>query len=178
MAVDPAGTPSGQPTYIRARAGGEVDGRRVARYLLAGCTGVMAILVIVTAVGAATQNSVQARLQRHGVPVTITVTGCEGVSSGIGQALIYDICRGNFTIGGHQYNEVIGGNRTVHPVGQTLAGVTVPGDPALLSTRTAVAKRFSRWTPFITPIVLAAVTVVLAVLLGLLWRTTRRRRAP
>jgi hypothetical protein len=175
MPATPAGSPSPPTYYIRARAGGEVDARQVGRVLAIIALVVMVAVVIATTVGAANQNSVQTRLQRDGVPVEVTVTGCEGVSSGIGQALIYDICRGDYTFDGHRYNEVIGGNRAAHPVGQKLRAVTVPGHPALLSTADAVARTFSPWTPFITPIALAASTVALALVLI---RWSRRRRAP
>ena len=166
-------------TYIRARAGAEVDSRQVIRGLTVFCALVLASVVIATTVGAVHQDSNQTRLQRHGVPVNVTVTGCEGVSSGIGQALIYDICRGSYTFDGHRYNAVIGGNRAAHPVGQSLRAVTVPGDPALISTATAAARKFSPWTPFITPIVLTVVGSALIMFL-ILWsrRRTRHRAAP
>ena len=176
MSSPPAASTPEPGNYIRARAGGEVNTRRVLRVLTALCVLVLVVLVIITTLGALNQNSVQRRLQRDGVPVTITVTWCEGVSSGIGQALIYTICRGDYTLDGHRYNEVIGGSRIAHPLGQTIQGVAVPGHPALLSTATAVAKKFSAWTPYITPVVLAAVTVALVLLLWL-W-PKRRRREP
>jgi hypothetical protein len=172
----PPGTTSEDVPYFRARAGGRVDGRRVGRILLGATLVILAVVVIATTIGAAIQDSNQTRLQRDGVPVEVTVTGCEGVSSGIGQALIYDVCRGSFTLDGRRYNAVIGGNRVAHPLGQTLRGVTVPDDPTLLSTAGAVAKKFSPWTPFITPIVLAVVTVALA--LGLVLRRRRVRSRP
>jgi hypothetical protein len=175
MSSPPAPSTPGSGTYIRARAGGEVDARRVLRVVMFLCVVGLVALVIITTIGAANQNSVQSRLQRDGVPVKVTVTQCEGVTSGIGQALQYTTCRGDYTLAGHRYNEVIGGSRVVHPIGQTLEGVAVPGHPALLSTATAVAKKFSSWTPYITPIVLAAVTVV--VLLVLLLAPRWRRRA-
>jgi hypothetical protein len=171
----PPAAPTPEPgTYIRARAGGEVDARRVLRVVMILTVLGLVALVIVTTIGAANQNSVQSRLQRDGVPVKVTVTRCEGVTSGIGQALQYTSCRGDYTLGGHTYNEVIGGNRIGYPVGQTLEGVAVPGHPALLSTATAVAKKFSRWTPYITPLALAAVTAALVLLLWLAPRWRRR----
>ena len=176
MPTAPEGSTSGPGNYIRASAGSTADAGRVIRFIIALCALVLAVLVIVTTIGASRQNSVQARLQRDGVPVVITVTFCEGVSSGIGQAIVYYHCKGDYTLGGHTYNEVIGGNTAVHPLGQKLQGVAVPGHPALLSTATAVAKKFSRWTPYVTPIVLAAAFIALALVL-LVW-SRRRTRSP
>lgn len=174
--TEPTPGPASEPdVYVRGvRARAEANTRTVVRFLIGLTLLILVVVVIVTTLGAAQQDSNQTRLQRHGVPVEITVTRCEGVTSGIGQALNYDVCRGNYTLAGRRYNAVIGGNRVAHPIGQTLAGVTVPGDPGLLSTATAVGKRFSPWTPYITPIILAAVTVVLVLGL-LLWSRWRQR---
>jgi len=161
---------------MRASGGARADGRRVARVVATICVLVLTVVAIATTIGAADQNSLQTRLQRHGVPVEVTVTGCVGYGSGIGQAVTFYNCRGNYALDGHSYNEVIGGSRVALPVGQTLAAVAVPGDPALVSTAAAVAKKFSPWTPYITPIVLVAITVVLVA--GLLLGPKWRRRTP
>jgi hypothetical protein len=174
MPTTTPGPTSGEKSYVRASAGSDVDARKVGRFALIVCVLALAGVAIATTVGAARQDSSQTRLQRDGVPVEVTVTGCAGYSSGIGQAVTYYSCRGEYTLAGHRYNEVIGGTRTVHSEGQVLRGVTVPGDPSLLSTATAVAKRFSPWTPYVTPIVLAALAIALALGL-LLWPRWRRR---
>jgi len=166
--------PPAQVNYVRGQVGGEVDARRVLRGVAALCVAVLVVLVVVTTVGAAHQNSTQSELQRDGIPVKITVTSCAGVSSGIGQSLVYYSCQGSYVVDGHRYNEEIGGNRADHAVGQTLAAVAVRSDPSVVSTASAVAKKFSRWTPYITPVVLAVVTVAFVALLG--WLSRRRPR--
>jgi hypothetical protein len=124
-------------------------------------------------VSAATHNSRQTELQQHGVPVEVTVTQCSGFGSGIGETVVSYICRGAFALGGHRYNEVIGGIRSVHPVGQKLQAVTVPSDPGLLTLAGAVAKKHSSWTSYIPPIIVGAVTAALALAL-VLWPKRRQ----
>jgi PhnB protein len=174
MSPPPAGSTSEPTPYIRARAGGDVDARKVGRALIALTVLALAGVVVATTIGAAHQNSAQTKLQRFGVPIDVTVVGCVSYGSGIGQGVTYWACRGAYTLDGHVYrSEPIGGNRAFQPAGKTLRAYTVPGDPSLVSAA-AVTKKFSSWTPYITPIVLAVVTVALA--LGLvLW--PRRRRS-
>jgi PhnB protein len=175
MSPPPAGSTSEPTPYIRARAGGDVDARKVGRALLALCVLALAGVVAATTVGAAHQNSSQTKLQRHGVPIDVTVVACISYGSGIGQGVTYWVCHGDYTLDGHVYrDEPIGGNRGFQPAGRVLHAFTVPGDPSLVSTA-VVSKKFSPWTPYITPIILAVVTVALA--LGLLLWPRRRRRA-
>ena len=165
MASEPAG-------YIRGGGGADVDPRRILRPL--GILAIVALagLSIGLAFSAGNQNGKEASLRRHGVPVQVTVTGCLAVSSGIGMGIEYWQCRGNYALGGRQYNEVIGGSRALLSEGQQVAAVAVPGQPALLSTVAAVAKKRSSFTPYITPIVLGALTAVWAAA----WVVWRRRK--
>jgi hypothetical protein len=86
-------------------------------------------------------------------------------------------CRGTFTLDGRNYNDVIGGTRAVHPVGQIIPAVTIESDPRLLSTAAAVAQEHTSWTPYLTPIILAVLAVALAVGL-VVWPRRRPRREP
>jgi hypothetical protein len=176
MSATPPGSTPDETPYIRARAGGQVDVHKVGRVVLAFCVLVLAGVTVATAVGAAHQNSAQTKLQRRGVPVEVTVTSCFSFGDGIGQAVNYYGCHGTYTLDGHRYSAAIGGTRTYHPAGQKLSAFTVRGDPGLLSTATAVAKKFSPWTPFITPIILGIATVALAVGMFLWPRRGRSRR--
>jgi hypothetical protein len=133
------------------------------------------VLTIVTTNGALHQNSVQSRLQHHGLPVTVKVTECTGYSSGIGQAITYYGCRGNYTLDAHTYNEMIGGSRAYHRPGTTVPSVAVPGAPALVAAATSVTRSYSGSTPYATPAGLGVLTVATALLLG---RWVRRPRPP
>jgi len=174
MSASPAGPAPGDSSYIRGGGGIEIDTGRAIRFVTAAGVLVLVTLVVALTISAMDQNARQTKLQKRGVPVQMTVTGCVAISSGIGQAIVAYTCRGTYSLDGHQYNEVIGGSTALHQAGQKLDGVTVRGDPGLLSTASAVAQKKSSWSAYVTPIVLGAVAVALA--LGLvLW--PKRRRA-
>jgi hypothetical protein len=158
----PAATTPESGSYIRGGGGVEIDPRRIVRPLAAICILALAGLSIGLAVDAGNQNGRAATLRKHGVPVTVSVTGCLAVSSGIGMGVEYWQCRGDFSLGGHRYNEVIGGSRALLEPGRQVAALAVPGQPASLSTVASVAEKHSSFTPYVTPVVLGAVAVVWA----------------
>ena len=164
---------SGEAGYIRGGAGATIDLGRVLQLVLALSIAGLLAAVVVTTVSAGSQNSRADSLRHHGVPVIVTVTGCTGYGSGIAQAVNYYQCTGTFELGGRQYREVIGGQRAQVATGQKLAAVAVPGAPATVTTAASVAKPGSRFAPYITPIVLGAVAVLLAI--GLVFLLLRRR---
>lgn len=174
MPSTPAGPTPGQSGYIRGGGGVEMDTHRIVRWAGLICVLALTGVVIVLTISAVGDNSRQTRLKEHGVPVEVTVTGCVGIGSGIGQATAGYTCRGFYSLDGNQYTAVIRGANDALPVGDVLQGVTVRGDPGLLSTASAAGEQHSSWTPFVTPIVLGAITIVLAV--GLFVWTSRYRR--
>jgi hypothetical protein len=133
----------------------------------------LAVLVVVLYVAGFQKNAQITRLRRHGVPVEVTVSGCLGLMGGSGSNLAGYDCRGTFTIDGHRYNEAIPGN-TFHRPGATLRAVTVPDDPALLSTVRALATEHPSQSVFILPTILL---VVLAFGVGALDLRRRHVRA-
>jgi hypothetical protein len=135
---------------------------------------VLAVSAVTLTISGARQNDRLNQLEHHGVPVSVIVDSCSGVSSGIAMAVEYWECRGAYTLGGHQYNEVIRGSRAHLNPGQTVGAVAVPGKPSLLSTPAAAARRPSAWSPYVTPIILGALAVVLMVAL-FAWSRRRRR---
>jgi hypothetical protein len=138
---------------------------------------VLAVSAIVLTVSAAHQNARLDKLRHHGVPVQATVSGCVGISSGIAMAIEYWECRATYTLDGHQFNEVIRGSRANLTAGQTVPAVAVPGDPALLSTPAAAAGKYSAWSPYIAPIILGALAMILLVVL-VVWSRWRHRATP
>jgi hypothetical protein len=151
-----------------------MDTRRVVRVVIALCVLALVGWAIALALVTADQNSRQTKLQQHGIPVEVTVTGSVGQASGSGSTVDGYTTRGTYRLDGHLFNEVIEGTSAVHPVGQKLAAVAVRGDPALVSTAEGVPKRRSSWTAYTTPIVLGALAIALA--LGLvLWPAPPRR---
>ncbi len=130
-------------------------------------------LVVALTISTVYHNDRQAKLQRKGVPVQVTVSGCVGVSSGIGQAIVSYTCRGSYSLDGRTYTEVIGGSSALHHAGDKLDGVALRDDPGSLSTTSAVA---DKKTSYLTPIVLGLAAVGLA--LGLVFWPRRSRDIP
>ena len=97
--------------------------------------------------------------------MVVTVTGCLGELGGSGSNAAGYICRGTFVLDGHRDNEIIPGDN-LRPPGTKVRAVTVPGDPALLTTAAAAAHDRPTWHVYVLPGVLA---VVLLVLSGATW---------
>jgi N-acetyltransferase len=131
----------------------------------------LAVLVIVLTISAINDNSRANRLRNHGVPVSVTVTGCVAVASGTGETVYGYDCTGTFTVDGHTHSAAIRGNNGSHATGAVIEGVTDPSDPSILSTAAAVSKSHSSWAPFISPAV-ALVLLIAAVALTI-WRIRR-----
>jgi hypothetical protein len=164
-------SPDGPLTNLRG-AGVDVDIRRVGQVVIGICLVGVAILAVILLVAGFQKNAQINSLRNNGVPVQIKVTGCMGLLGGSGSnAAGYD-CRGTFTLGGRTYTENLPGNTLLIP-GTTLPGVSVPGDPALVSTPSAVASQHPSWTVFAIPVILL---VLLAAILGLLFVRYRRAR--
>jgi hypothetical protein len=159
--------------YIRG-AGPSVSPRRVGQWAVACGALALAALTIVLAVQGFNENSRLARLQHHGVTVQVTVTSCLGLASGTGITESGYRRRGTFTVGGHSYNEVIGGTSNLYAIGQPVLGVTDPRAPANLSTVQAVSTKHPTWTSYIGAVV---ALLVLISLLALLAYLSRKRSA-
>ncbi len=122
---------------------------------------VLAVSAVVLTISAAHGSARQEKLRQHGVGVQATITGCVGISSGIAMAIEYWECRATYSLGGRHFNEVIRGSRANLTTGQTVPAVAVPGDPTLLSTPAAAAEKHSSWSPYIAPIILGALAVII-----------------
>ncbi len=164
-----------EPAHLRGVRVVEGDAARPVRVLVGLALVGLAVLTIILTISAATQNSRMDRLRQHGVPVTATVTGCLGVGSGVGMGIEYWQCRGSYTLDGQEYNAVIGGSRAHVPDGQAVTAIAVPGDPASLTAASVVAHSHDSRTPYVTPVILGAVTIAGSVW-AILW--FRRRGAP
>jgi hypothetical protein len=162
---------SDQPLTRLRGAGVDVDVRRAGQAVLGVCMAALAITFVILLVAGIQKNDQITSLRQHGIPVRITVSGCVGLMGGSGSNLAGYACSGTYTVNGHQYHEDIPGT-DLHLPGSTMPGVTVPGDPRLLSTPATVAGEHASWRVFIAPgIILAA----LALLTGVVIRSRRHR---
>jgi hypothetical protein len=151
-----------------------VDTQAVARIAVSLVLIGLTVLVVLLFVAGAQKNSQIARLHQHGVAVMITSSGCQGLLGGSGSNVAGYSCRGSFTLDGRRYNENIPGN-TLHPPGTVIRGVSVPGDPALMTTARILAAEQASWRVYLVPTVLLIVLVGLALLVG---AVVSRRRHP
>jgi hypothetical protein len=157
---------------LRGAGVGTVDAKRVGMVVVGMGIVALAVLVVVFFVAGVHKNDQITRLHQHGVPVTITVTGCLGQLGGSGSNAAGYACHGTFSLDGHRYTESIPGN-TLRSPGTTLDGVALPGDPALVTTTGALATEHPSANVFVLPIVLLGVLVVSVVAL-VLWRRRAR----
>jgi hypothetical protein len=171
---EPAASPGQTVGRARTYRGGsvDVDARRLGRVLLAIFLAGLAVLTVFLVVVGVHKNAQINRLRQHGVTVIVTVSGCQGLLGGSGSNAAGYSCRGAFTLGGHTFAESLPGT-SFHAPGSTIREVTVPGDPALLSTVHAVATERTSGNVFILPAVLLLVLLLLVAFLIL-----RRRRLP
>jgi hypothetical protein len=147
------------------------DSRRILRAVGAAGLVVMVVLVTVLFVSGVRKNAQIDALRQRGVPVAFTVSGCTGLLGGSGSNAAGYTCRGTFVLDGRRYRERIPGDTLYRP-GTTLSAVTVPGDPALLATTTALASERASARVFILPTVLLVATTATA---GAVVVRTRRR---
>lgn len=156
--------------YIRGVGTVGADPARVLAVLavlaVAGLVAVTAYLFVSTA----DRNSSASRLAAHGRPVEATVTGCAGISDGIGMGVVYYQCTASASLDGRTYAGVLHGDRADLPPGDSVAAVVVPGDASSLTVAAAVSGRSASYVP---AVVMAGVTVVAGGLVALLYRRRR-----
>ncbi|MDA8045432.1 MAG: hypothetical protein M0Z30_09370 [Actinomycetota bacterium] len=122
-------------SYIRGGGGVNVEGARLGAALALAVVIVLAGCTVWQLVSTAAANSASDRLRRSGVPVSITVTGCSGISSGIGMGIEYYQCEGTYRLNGVQVTALIHGSQALIPSGRVVPGRVVPTDSTSL-TRT------------------------------------------
>ena len=178
MITSPPGAPPDsespdRPVTTLRGAGVDVDPRRARRVVVGVILVAITVIAVVLLLAGMKKNSQAVDLHQHGVPVSVTVSGCLGMLGGSGSNPAGYSCKGSYTFKGHRYVQAIPGNSLLHP-GAVVRGVIVPDDPRLLSTPAVVAAQESSWKVFIAPIVLfVLVALALAVVV-----VRRRRRAP
>jgi hypothetical protein len=167
---DAATSPEGSG-YIRGGGGVEISAARALRVVgyvaVAGLIGLAAGLTV----SGVDQNS-RTQLLRGAVPIQATVSGCEGISSGIGMGIEYWSCRASYVFGGQRYDEVIGGSRIHLATGQSLTVAVAPGDPTVVATLDQARKKPTGWSAFIAPAAL-----LLGALALMVWLVATRPRA-
>jgi hypothetical protein len=176
--TDPTGRPvepSGEPlsTLRGAGAGVGLDTRLISRVIGALVLVALAVTAVIFLVAGLHKNTQITQLRQHGVPVGFTVSGCLGLLGGSGTNGAGYSCQGSFTLDGRRYHEPIPGD-AFHNPGSVLRAVTVPGDPALVTTVQLLDSEHTSATVFILPAVLLLLLVLSVGALLLRRRRVRR----
>jgi hypothetical protein len=153
----------------------EIDGARVGRALAAAVLAAFAVFAVVFFVVGAHKNAQINELRRHGVPVELTVTKCQGLMGGSGSNLAGYTCAGTFRFDGRLFDEPIPGTAEFGP-GTKVAVVTAANGSGLFAPIGVLAAERSSWKVFILPAALALVFALLAGALLLRRRHSGPRR--
>jgi hypothetical protein len=154
----PAPSPDGPVTTLRG-AGVDVDPHRATQLIVGTCLVALAVVAVILLVSGIRKNAHDASLQDHGVPVSVTVSGCLGLLGGSGSNAAGYACKGSYTYDGLRYQQAIPGDALLH-AGTVIRGVIVSSDPRLLSTPAAVAAQHSSWRVYLAPAILFGILVV------------------
>lgn len=168
-----SGTAEQRIARLRGAGVGTVDARRLGWAVVTVVLVVLAVLVVVLYVAGARKNAQIASLRQEGVPVVVTVTGCEGQLGGSGSNAAGYACQGRYRLDGRTYVEPIPGDVRRDP-GTRLLAVAVPGDPSLVSPAGTVAAERASARVYVLPSVLLGVLLLVAG--GALLMARRRRR--
>ena len=165
-----------EESYIRGAPAATIDPKRVGRVLAYLVVLALAGSAITLAVMASSTDSTASRLRHHGVPVQATVTGCVGISSGIGMGVEYYDCSGRYTLNGQSFVEVIHGSRANLTTGSVVLALAVPGDPATLALPGSVhSSSTGTWSAAIVLAVAAGIGAGWLAIVRIRRRGTRRR---
>lgn len=137
----------------------EVDARRAGRVVVVlGLLSVVVAALFLVVAGVQKNDRINA-LQREGVPVQVTVTGCRGLLGGSGSNPVGYSCWGSFTLSGRRYSEGIPGDALLAP-GSQLRMLTIADDPGPLAAPGVVAAARASASVYVLPAVLFGAVVV------------------
>jgi di/tricarboxylate transporter len=147
----------------------DVDVRRAARVIVVILLTALAALVVSLFIADAHTNGEITSLQRHGVPVEVTVTGCNALLGGSGSNAAGYRCRGSYELDGHRYQETLPDD-SPYAIGTKVKVIAAENDPGLIATAQQVRSARASWSAFVLP------TVLLIVLIAALLAIVLRRR--
>lgn len=167
----PSDASEGPVSTLRG-AGAQVDVRTVGKVALGLVMATLAVLVVVFVIVGANKNQQINDLRDQGVPVTFTVTGCQGLLGGSGSNGAGYACRGTYRLDGHTYTGPLPGTAFFAP-GATVHALAVPNDPGLVSPVTIVDSEHASWKVYVLPAILFVVLVLVVGAVILRQRTKR-----
>lgn len=166
-AVTSEGATPGEPSSgesVTVLRGGAAVGVGRAMWLYAGAVALLifAIVIVVSFLSAANDNSRIDRLKSHGIPVTVTVTNCIGNLGGSGSNASSYTCSGNYSVGGTRYQETIGAMSVSAAPGAHVRAVADPSRPSTVVIASAVASSTASAKVYVAPGLLSVLLITLA----------------
>lgn len=161
-------------TALRGAAAQRID-VRFWRFAGTAVLAIFAVIVIVSFISAANDNSRIERLKSHGVSVVVTVTSCVGNIGGSGSNAAGYTCYGTYHVEGVRYHENIGSRATMSTTGTRLRGVADPQRPSTIELASTLAKSSTSLSVYVVPSLLAL--LVLGLSLVFYRRLSHRRGA-
>jgi len=134
-----------------------------------------AAVLLVSVISTVNDNARLSRLKSHGIPVTVTVTGCFGNLGGSGSNAAGFTCHGSYALKGVRYQELIGSMTTLTRVGTTVRGVVDPSHHDVVVLARAVRTSSTSSGSYVVEGLLAVLIVLLTFLLV---RVVRRTAPP
>jgi hypothetical protein len=153
-------------------AGVSVDKRRLVWWVLLFVAVGLLVASIALFVAGARRNAQINELRQHGVPVAVTVSGCQGLLDGSGSNGAGYACKGTFSLDHVHYYETIPGDRLLSP-GAKVSAVAVPHDSGLMTTTAVLSGEHASNGTYVLPSVLAVLAVVTVVTLVVVRRRTK-----
>ncbi|HEY5265186.1 MAG TPA: hypothetical protein VIJ40_00065 [Acidimicrobiales bacterium] len=172
--------PSPNEHVASLRGAAAVSVGRRAKFVV-GALGLIALaaVLVVSFLSVTNDNARIDRMKASGIPVTITVTNCRGNIGGSGSNSAGYTCRGDYSVGGATYHELIGSMATFSAPGTAVHGVADPSHHSTVALSSAVKSSKASDGAFVPLGLLTLVFVALSlVFLGRARRPTPPRRTP
>src|SRR3984957_7107716 len=130
----------------------EFDRHRAGQVIVGVVVCTLVVLIVVFTVAGVHSNSQTDELHEHGVPVTVTVTGCLGLLGGSGRNAAGYPSHGTYVRDGRRRPVALPGPSFPRP-GSTIPSLAVPDDPALVSPDSVIDNQHSSAGVFVLPAV-------------------------
>jgi hypothetical protein len=146
-------------------------------WLFAGALGlgVFAAVLVVSFISATSDNARIERMKNHGIPVTVTVTNCTGNIGGSGSNAAGYTCRGDYSVDGTTFHELIGSMSIFSVSGSKVRGVVDPSHHSTVVLSSAIRTSVSSTRAYLRPGLLTFLFVALSLTF---LRVARRSKPP
>jgi hypothetical protein len=167
-------TPDARVTPLRGAAAVSV-GRTF--WLVAGALvlAVFAAALVLSFISVASNNARIDRMKSSGIPVNVSVTGCDGNLGGSGSNGAGYTCRGVYKVGDVTYHEDIGSMTTFAATGTVVRAVADPSHRGTVELSAALATSKASGGAYVRPGLLTLVFVVLTLLFTRVAQRSRSR---